>query len=116
MIALRMELRHDAELRDSVWLVLQLHDEIILELPSRLLPRVAALVRRVLENIIPGRSLPFTTNIKIGRQGLADMETMQNPVDEQHPARDSADAASASASSSSSQLDKQQLAFTEFVA
>jgi DNA polymerase I-like protein with 3'-5' exonuclease and polymerase domains len=75
MIGLRAHIRHDPELRASVWLSLQLHDEIILELPTRLIPRVSQLVRDVMEHVIPTASLPFTTNIKIGK-GLGSMATM----------------------------------------
>lgn len=77
MIGLRAAIRQDPDLRCSVWLILQLHDEIILELPENLTDRVATLIRVVMENVIPTASVPFTTNIKIGREGLGDMEPLE---------------------------------------
>ena len=76
MIELSRALADDPDLRPHVWLQMQLHDEIILELPARLCPRVAALVKSVMEHIIPDALVPFPTNIKIGVRSLGQLETM----------------------------------------
>lgn len=66
MIALRERIREDPLLRPCVWLIMQLHDEIVVELPTRLFHVVSQLIRSVMENIIPTASIPFTINIKVG--------------------------------------------------
>lgn len=76
MIGLSRALGEDADLRPHVWLQLQLHDEIILELPARLCTRVAALVREVMEHIIPDALVPFPINIKVGGRSLGQLDPM----------------------------------------
>ncbi len=76
MVTLAGRLRDDPVLRPLVSLQLQLHDEIILELPRRLVPAVAALVRDAMEHVIPDSAVPFPTNIKCGRN-LGDMQSIE---------------------------------------
>ena len=66
MIGLSRHIRSTPSLHGSVWLVMQLHDEIVLELPERLTHEVAEAVRSVMENIIPESGVAFPVHIKIG--------------------------------------------------
>jgi DNA polymerase-1 len=75
MVALARSLRQRPELHPFVVLALQLHDEIVIELPRRLAQPVAALVREAMEHVIARGSahVPFPINLKIG-ESLGDMQ------------------------------------------
>jgi len=74
MVALARTIRARPDLHPFVALQLQLHDEIVLELPRRLAPQVAQLVRDVMEHVIPPAQahVPFPINLKLG-ESLGDM-------------------------------------------
>ena len=74
MIGLSRYIRSLPSLRPSVWLVLQLHDEIVLELPRRLAAEVEDVVRQVMSQVMPESDVPFPMNIKMGNT-LGHMET-----------------------------------------
>lgn len=79
MIRIHQELQDQADLRATVRIALQLHDEIILELPKRLAGRVAQLLRVGMEAIIQPAHVPFPINIKCGDQLGA-----MTPIDDDH--------------------------------
>lgn len=76
MISLSRHIRSTPSLHGSVWLVMQLHDEIVLELPERLKHEVAAAVHAVMENVIPTSEVAFPVHIKVG-SALGSMHDMQ---------------------------------------
>lgn len=81
MIALRCAIHADPLLRSCVFLILQLHDEIIVELPARLSSHVQQVVRSAMESVIPDASVPFTTNIKLGVE-LGNMQAVKDKTNE----------------------------------
>jgi len=76
MVALAIAIRSDPLLSPLVVVLLQLHDEIIVELPRRLVPQVAALVRRSMEHTISDAEVPFPVTIAVGRN-LGDMHEIE---------------------------------------
>ncbi len=80
MITVHARLLDDPALR-SVWLVLQLHDELVLELPTRLRSHVAALVVDAMEHrALPGSPVRLVVTAQVGPT-LGDMNTNIN-IDE----------------------------------
>ena len=66
MLRIRQRLMTRPDLNATVRIALQLHDEIILELPQRLISEVERIVREGMESIITNADVPFTININAG--------------------------------------------------
>jgi len=65
------------KLHDSVQLLLQVHDELVFEVSSEVLSRVAPQIKQIMENVLPEekRHIPFSVEGKCG-QNWGDMQPL----------------------------------------